>query len=32
MPAGGSDLTGTLTGTSDTDTATSLAFGVSCGE
>jgi hypothetical protein len=32
MPAGGSDLTGTLTGTADSDTATSLAFGVSCGE
>jgi hypothetical protein len=32
MPAGSADLTGTLTGTTDADTTTSLAFGVSCGE
>lgn len=32
VPQSGGDLTGTLTGTADTDTTTSLAFGLVCGE
>jgi hypothetical protein len=32
VPVSGGDLTGTLTGTGDSDTTTSLAYGVSCGE